>query len=109
MAYWVGLNVLNPSYCNTAVLDTSGSNSCSSAFTCWVRGLDWMLPVSPCPRSPDVYYDSAAKVGPRPDLASQKDNLNVDLGQIADTFRGVQVVLPPGRVPRRHYLTDAKT
>jgi hypothetical protein len=62
-----------------------------------------------CPRSPDVHYDSAAKVGPRPDLASQKDNLNVDLGQIADTFRGVQVVLPPGRVPRRHYPTDAKT
>ena len=99
MAYWVGLSVLNPSYCNTAVLDTCGSNSCSSAFTCWVREIDWMLPVSPCPRSPDVHYDSAAKVGPRPDLASQKDDLNFDLGQIADTFRGVQVVLPPGGVP----------
>jgi hypothetical protein len=58
-----------------------------------------MVPVSPCPRFPDVHYDSAAKVGPRPDLASQKDSLNVDLGRIADTFRGVQVVLPPGGVP----------
>jgi hypothetical protein len=67
-----------------------------------------MLPVSPCPRSPDVHYDSAAKVGPRPDLASQKDNLNVDLGQIADTFRGVQVPAA-GRSARQYYPTDAKT
>ena len=55
-----------------------------------------MLPVSPCPRLSDVHYDSAAKVGPRPDLASQKDNLNVDLVlQIAGTFREVQVALAP--------------
>ena len=52
-----------------------------------------------CPGLPDVHYDSAAKVGPRPDLASQKDDLSLDLGQIVGTFPGVQVVLPPGGVP----------